>query len=85
MLSTQLSDKFGSTFAVRNLRRMMQFAEQFEDFEIVSMASTQLTELYDRSFEARNLRRMLQYANQFSDENIFVTLSRHFKLVANYY
>ena len=41
-LSTQLKEKHGSSFAVRNLRRMMQFAEQFPNFEIVSMTSTQL-------------------------------------------
>ena len=43
MLSTQLTAKFGRSFAVRNLRRMMQFAEQFPNFEIVSMPSTQLS------------------------------------------
>ena len=42
-LATRLTEKYGSSFAVRNLRRMMQFAEQFHDFEIVSMASTQLS------------------------------------------
>ena len=43
LLATQLKEKYGSSFAVRNLRRMMQFAEQFPDFEIVSLATTQLT------------------------------------------
>ncbi|MCL2250234.1 MAG: PDDEXK nuclease domain-containing protein [Oscillospiraceae bacterium] len=43
MLSTQLTEKYGRSFALRNLRRMMQFAEQFPDFEIVSTASTQLS------------------------------------------
>jgi len=42
-LSTQLTEKYGSSFAVRNLRRMMQFAEQFLDFEIVSKPSTLLS------------------------------------------
>ncbi|MDR0767915.1 MAG: PDDEXK nuclease domain-containing protein [Methanosarcinales archaeon] len=42
-LATQLTEKYGRSFALRNLRRMMQFAEQFSDFEIVSMASTQLS------------------------------------------
>ena len=42
-LSRQSSEKYGRSFAVRNLRRMMQFAEQFPDFEIVSKASTQLS------------------------------------------
>lgn len=42
-LSTQLTEKYGRSFALRNLRRMMQFSEQFTDFEIVSMLSTQLS------------------------------------------
>ena len=43
MLSTQLSERYGRSFAFRNLRRMMQFAEQFLDFEIVSPVATQLS------------------------------------------
>jgi predicted nuclease of restriction endonuclease-like (RecB) superfamily len=42
-LATQLMDKYGKSFEARNLRRMMQFAEQFSDFEIVSRAATQLS------------------------------------------
>jgi hypothetical protein len=44
-LAAQLTGKYGRSFALRNLRRMMQFAEQFSDFEIVSMASTQFYSL----------------------------------------
>ena len=42
-LATQLTDKYGRSFESRNLRRMMQFAEQFTDFEIVSHPATQLS------------------------------------------
>jgi len=42
-LATQLTAKYGRSFEVRNLRRMMQFAEQFVDFEIVSRPATQLS------------------------------------------
>jgi len=42
-LSTQLTENFGRSFELRNLRRMMQFAEQFSDMEIVSTLSTQLS------------------------------------------
>ena len=42
-LTTQLTAKYGRTFEARNLRRMMQFAEQFSDFEIVSALPTQLS------------------------------------------
>ena len=42
-LSAQLSALYGRSFEARNLRRMMQFAEQFPDFEIVSPLATQLS------------------------------------------
>ena len=42
-LATQLTEKYGRSFELRNLRRMMQFAEQFFDFEIVSALPTQLS------------------------------------------
>ena len=42
-LTTQLTEKYGRSFGIRNLRRMMQFAEQFFDFEIVSALPTQLS------------------------------------------
>lgn len=42
-LSTQLEAQYGRNFELRNLRRMMQFAEQFTDIEIVSTLSTQLS------------------------------------------
>jgi len=42
-LATQLSEKYGRSFELRNLRRMMQFAEQFSDFGIVSPSATQLS------------------------------------------
>ena len=42
-LATQLAEKYGRSFEARNLRRMMQFSEQFSDFEIVSAVTTQLT------------------------------------------
>jgi predicted nuclease of restriction endonuclease-like (RecB) superfamily len=42
-LATQLTDKYGRSFELRNIRRMMQFAEQFPDMEIVSRLATQLS------------------------------------------
>ncbi|MDR2156091.1 MAG: PDDEXK nuclease domain-containing protein [Burkholderiaceae bacterium] len=42
-LATQLSASYGRSFEARNLRRMMQFAEQFPDFSIVSALPTQLS------------------------------------------
>jgi len=42
-LATQLKERYGRSFEYRNLRRMMQFAEQFESYEIVSRMATQLS------------------------------------------
>jgi hypothetical protein len=42
-LATQLIASYGRSFEARNLRRMMQFAEQFPDYEIVSALTTQLS------------------------------------------
>lgn len=42
-LSKDLVVQFGRSFELRNLRRMMQFAEQFKDLNIVSTLSTQLS------------------------------------------
>jgi predicted nuclease of restriction endonuclease-like (RecB) superfamily len=42
-LSRQLTEKYGNEYYLRNIRRMMQFATQFPDFEKVSTASTQLS------------------------------------------
>jgi predicted nuclease of restriction endonuclease-like (RecB) superfamily len=42
-LSTQLAERYGKVFSVRNLRRMAQFASEFHEVEIVSKLSTQLS------------------------------------------
>ena len=42
-LASQLEIKYGKTFDVYNLRRMMRFAENFSDFEIVTALASQLS------------------------------------------
>lgn len=42
-LSRQLTEKYGRNFEEKNLRRMLQFAEQFRDKEIVVTLSRQLS------------------------------------------
>lgn len=42
-LAEELSVTYGKSFEARNLRRMMQFAEVFPDFEIVSPLVSQLS------------------------------------------
>ena len=41
-LASQLQVKYGKTFDVHNLRRMMRFAEKFDDFQIVTELASQL-------------------------------------------
>ena len=41
-LSRELKNKYGRNFEERNLRRMIQFAEKFSNFEIVATLSPQL-------------------------------------------
>jgi predicted nuclease of restriction endonuclease-like (RecB) superfamily len=42
-LATQLSLQYGREFELRNLRRMMQFARQFSNLQIMSQVATQLS------------------------------------------
>ena len=42
-LSQQLIAKYGKSFEVHNLRKMMRFADKFNDFEIVTKLSAQLS------------------------------------------
>jgi len=42
-LSLQLQEKYGSSFELTNLRRMMRFAERFTDYRIVATLSPQLS------------------------------------------
>ncbi len=42
-VSTQLKGRFGKNFELRNIRRMMQFADQFSDTEIFMPLARQLS------------------------------------------
>ena len=42
-LASQLMIKYGKTFDVHNLRRMMRFADKFNDFQIVTELASQLS------------------------------------------
>ena len=42
-LSTQLTELYGKDFSTRNLHRMIQFALQFPDFQIVSPLVSKLS------------------------------------------
>lgn len=68
--STYLSEKYGNNFELRNLRRMRQFAEQFDEIEIVSTLSTQLSwSHFVELFPLKNPDAKLFYANKIVETN----------------
>jgi len=69
-VSTHLSEKYGNNFELRNLRRMRQFSEQFNDLEIVSSLSTQLSWSHIvELLPLKTLEEKLFYTNKISEGN----------------
>ena len=72
-VSTQLVKKYGKGFEIRNLRRMVQFAELFPDRAIVSPLATQLS--WSHILELLPLKTQearLYYANDVYQRNLGV-------------
>lgn len=75
-LSSQLENLYGRNFTERNVRRMMQFAEQFQELEIVSPLATQLswshfTELLPlKSYEAKLFYAQLSIEGKFGKREL---------------
>jgi hypothetical protein len=68
-LSIELVDKYGKSFTSKNLHRMMQFAEQFSDFEIVVTLSRQLSwSHFLVLIPIKNTQKQLFYANKIKEE-----------------
>ncbi|MFH6988481.1 YhcG family protein [Flavobacterium collinsii] len=68
-LSLQLENKYGRNFEEKNLRRMMQFADQFTDKEIVVTLSRQLSWSHFLAIiPIKNPEAKLFYANQVGDQ-----------------
>jgi predicted nuclease of restriction endonuclease-like (RecB) superfamily len=70
-LATQLVEKYGSSFEVRNVRRMVQFSSKFKKLKIVSELATKLSwshfvELLGVKSEAATLH----YAKEVIDRNL---------------
>ena len=64
-LSTQLQQKYGNEYYPRNVRRMMQFATQFPDFEKVSTVWTQLSWSHIRELlPLKTIEEKLYYAEE---------------------
>ncbi|MFT4762599.1 MAG: putative nuclease of restriction endonuclease-like (RecB) superfamily [Saprospiraceae bacterium] len=64
-VAEELTQKFGNTFQLRNLRRMMQFAQVFPDLEIVTPLATHLSwSHFILIFPLDSLEEQLFYAQQ---------------------
>jgi hypothetical protein len=69
-LSLQLMEKYGKSFELRNLRRMMQFAEQFPDLEIVSPLAAQLSWThFVKLISIKNEKARLFYAREAAERH----------------
>ena len=81
-LSSQLVKQFGRSFESKNLRRMIQFANQFPDFEIVVTLSRQLSwSHFIVLFPLSNKEAKQYYASKIATENWSVRQTR--KEIAN--
>ena len=68
-LSRQLTQKYGRNFEEKNLRRMMQFSEQFSDKQMVVTLSRQLSWSHFLAIiPIKNPEAKLFYANQVSNQ-----------------
>ncbi|MFH6951428.1 YhcG family protein [Flavobacterium sp. FlaQc-51] len=68
-LSAQLETKYGRSFTEKNLRRMLRFAEQFSDKELVIKLAYKLSwSHFIEILPIKDSEAMLFYANQVSDQ-----------------
>jgi len=76
-VSTQLTHQFGKGFESRNLRRMMQFASQFQNFQIVATLSGQLSwSHFVELLPIKNKDAKSFYANKIAEESWSVRQTR---------
>jgi len=69
-VATQLEKEFGRSFTERNLRRMMQFAEEFSEFEILSSLMTKLSWTHFlQLFKLKTKEQKMFYAKKIAEEN----------------
>lgn len=72
-LSTQLIAKYGKSFELRNLRRMVQFSNKFSDLKIVSTLSTQLSWSHIvELLPLKSIEAQLYYAQDVAERNLGV-------------
>lgn len=68
-ISIQLTKSYGKSFELRNLRRMMQFADAFPDSQIVSPLATQLSwSHFVELLSVKSLEARIYYAQKSAEE-----------------
>lgn len=75
-VSIKLVEKFGNSFSVKNLRRMMQFSTEFLDFEIVVTLSRQLSWSHFLILIPLEKEKQSFYAHKIIEENWSVRETR---------
>jgi predicted nuclease of restriction endonuclease-like (RecB) superfamily len=79
-LSRQLEEKYGRTFEVRNIRRMLQFAEKVSDEQIVSLLTTQLSWTHIvELLPSKTIDEMVYYAKRVGETSASVKSLREMK------
>jgi len=69
-VAKDLENKFGRSYTLRNVRRMMQFAEQFDDLEIVTPLVTQLSwSHFLQLLPLKSMEQKIYYAKKSIEEN----------------
>lgn len=77
-VSQELVKKFGKSFELRNLYRMMQFANQFPDINIVTSLMTQLSWThFIELFPLRTTEQKMFYAQKIAEERWSVRETRY--------
>ncbi|MFH1004249.1 MAG: PDDEXK nuclease domain-containing protein [Bacteroidota bacterium] len=77
-LSAQLEKAYGRNFTEKNVRRMMRFAEQFTDIEIVVPLSRQLSwSHFVELLPLKKLEAKIFYANQSAEQGWSIRELRH--------
>lgn len=81
-VSTQLKERFGRNFELRNVRRMMQFAEQFSNVEIIVPLARQLSwSHFVELLPIKKTEAKLFYAQTSSEQGLGIRELR--KLISN--
>ena len=77
-LAKQLEQQFGRSYTLRNVRRMMQFAEEFSDLNIVTSLMTQLSWThFIELFTLKTFEQKIFYANKVATEQWSVRQTRY--------